>query len=262
LLQGQMGAAPDTVGGMRLLQNNTAPPLRRLARAFDNDITEPEIERYYIYLLQYGEHDNEKGDFFISAAGSSTLVERDLQDQEIPGIVQMSLNPAYKIDPAKSAAEFLKSRRFDPEDFEYDDEEWQQLVQQIVSPPPDSALQIAEMNNQTKMAAIQSTENLKATEMMMSKESAQLSREQELSILQANKQIELIVAAAAEEGANAKTAAEQRQHAEKVKSAIAIEVMKIRSVERLSAMGATANLLPKPPIEPAGRAPKGQSFQR
>ncbi len=275
LLQGQMGSAPDTVGGMRLLQNNTAPPLRRLARAFDNDITEPEIERYYIYLLQYGEHDDEKGDFFISATGSSTLAERDLQDQEIAAIVSMSLDPRFKLDPAKAVKQFILSRRFDPDDFEMDEdgEAYQQLVEAANAPPQDPRLQVAEMqgqtkmavgqmDNQTKIAQMQSTENLKATDMVMKQQMAQLNNEQEMAILEANKQIELILAAAAEEGANLKTDADRQQHAEKIKSDIAREVMKIRSVERLAGMGAAANLLPKPPIEPVGRAPAGESYQK
>src|SRR6185295_15065825 len=46
LLQGQQGKAPDTVGGMTLLNNNAAAVLRRLARTFDDNITEPHIRRY------------------------------------------------------------------------------------------------------------------------------------------------------------------------------------------------------------------------
>jgi hypothetical protein len=67
LLQGQLGKAPDTVGGMTMLNNNASAVLRRLARTFDDCVTEPHIRRYYAWLLQYGE-DDEKGDFSSTPA--------------------------------------------------------------------------------------------------------------------------------------------------------------------------------------------------
>jgi hypothetical protein len=47
-----------------------------------------------------------------------------------------------------------------------------------------------------------------------------------------------------------------------VKKELAINTMKIRSVERLAAHGASAAQMPKPPIEPRGRAEPGKSFQQ
>ena len=78
LLQGQMGAAPDSVGGMTILNNNASALPRRLARQYDDKITEPHIRRYYNYLLLFGE-DDEKGDFTINARGSTSLVEKDIR---------------------------------------------------------------------------------------------------------------------------------------------------------------------------------------
>ena len=44
LLQGQQGTAPDTVGGMTMLNNNATSVLRRIARLFDS-FTEAHIGR-------------------------------------------------------------------------------------------------------------------------------------------------------------------------------------------------------------------------
>ena len=72
LLQGQQGKAPETVGGMQILNNNGTTVLRRIARNFDDRVTEPHIGRYYEYLLLHGPDDC-KGDFTIDARGSSAL---------------------------------------------------------------------------------------------------------------------------------------------------------------------------------------------
>jgi hypothetical protein len=47
----------------------------------------------------------------------------------------------------------------------------------------------------------------------------------------------------------------------KLKVDLAKEVMKIRSQEKLVAHKASADQLPRPPVEPAGRAKPGESFQ-
>ena len=61
LLQGQQGSAPDTVGGMELLHRNASSLLRRIARIYDENVTERHIKRYHEWLLLYG-NDDEKCD--------------------------------------------------------------------------------------------------------------------------------------------------------------------------------------------------------
>lgn len=147
LLQGQMGKAPDTVGGMTMLNNNASAVLRRLARLYDDRITEPHVRRYYYWLLQYGE-DSDKGDFQIDARGSSALVERDLQNQAIQQMGSIVLDPRFGLDPKKWMAELLKSQRLDVNRFTYDDEQWQQIVQNMAKGPQDPRLEIAKMRAQ------------------------------------------------------------------------------------------------------------------
>jgi hypothetical protein len=131
ILQGQMGQkAPDTVGGMTMLQNNASSVLRRLARVTDEQIIKPHIRRYYDWLMQYGEDEAEKGEYQIIAKGSSALVERDLQNQQLPQIIQMALQPAFGISPEKTAEELLRSWRFDPRQFKFSDAEKAQIQQQ------------------------------------------------------------------------------------------------------------------------------------
>jgi hypothetical protein len=131
IMQGQQGQAPDTVGGMQMMQNNAGTVLRRIARNFDDCITEPHITRYYSWLMTYGD-DEEKGDYIIDARGSSALVERDLQNQAIMGLVQLAVpgNP-YGLDPKRTIKEALRAQKLDPNRFQLTDEEQAQQAQRV-----------------------------------------------------------------------------------------------------------------------------------
>ncbi len=152
LLQGQGGKAPETVGGMQLLTNNASSVLRRIARQFDDRITEPHIRRYYAYLMEYGD-DEVKGDFQIDARGSSALVERDIQNQAVQTMASIVLNPAFGIDPKKWFGEWCKAQRLDPKSFQMDEQELEQLSQQ--PPPEPPALQAEQMRIQGSMQLAQ-----------------------------------------------------------------------------------------------------------
>src|SRR3972149_2008878 len=86
----------------------------------------------------------------VDARGSSVLVERDIQNQQILQMSAIVANPIFGLDPKKWAAEFLKSQRLDPKKFEYDDEKWRQLVEQLSQRPQDRRLEVAQLNNETK----------------------------------------------------------------------------------------------------------------
>lgn len=150
LLQGQSGKdTPDTVGGLAMLNHNASAVLRRLARLFDDRVTERHITRYYEWLLQYGK-DDEKGSYLIDARGSSALVERDIQNQELTGILKLSLDMRFGLDPRKSVQEYLKSRHFDPKRFEFDDPKWQQILANMSKGPKDQAMAIAQLRAATE----------------------------------------------------------------------------------------------------------------
>jgi hypothetical protein len=160
LLQGQQGKAPDTVGGMTLLNNNANSVLRRIARAFDFRIIEPHVQRYYEWLLEYGPDESEKQLFIIDARGSSVLVERDLQNQAILGFVQLALQPAYGADPRKTFAEGCKAHKIDPERLQYTDSEWKTIQANMAKQQPDPRIEAAKIQQQTTLAKTQSDEQI------------------------------------------------------------------------------------------------------
>lgn len=252
LLQGQIGKAPDTVGGMTMLNNNASAVLRRLARTFDDCITEPHIRRYYNWLLQYGE-DDEKGDFTLDARGSSALVERDIQAQEISQMGAIVTNPVFGLDPKKWARELLKSRKFDPKNFEFDDDKWEKIVEGMSQKPQDPRVAVAQLRAQTD-------ERLKALDQQFESQENDKKHQVDLVLGQLEQHIEEMRLTGAKEISF-----------DKIKAMLADTAMKLSTQRELSVatLGVDvhkhhvpAAAVATPPVEPAGRAPAGESFQR
>ncbi len=143
MLQGIRGDAPETLGGMQMQNNNASSVLRRLAKRFDDYVTEPHIQRYYDWMMQHSDNDDIKGDFQIDVRASSALVERDAQQQFLQTLVAASVNPAYEIDPAKLMSELLKGARYDPKRIQYSPEKLQQMQPQA-DPLTDAKVRLTE----------------------------------------------------------------------------------------------------------------------
>ena len=151
IAQGQSGATtPDTFGAAQLQNNNANQLLRSIGYAFDDYITEPVIRQYYEWLLLDPEvPSEEKGEFQIDAHGSIALVERAIQDQSIAQMGNMAANPIYGIDPKKWAKLFLKSKRLNPDEVQYTEEEQAKLD---ANPPPEApAVTVAKINADTQL---------------------------------------------------------------------------------------------------------------
>lgn len=259
IMQGQTNSAtPDTVGGMQLQEANASTVLRRIARLFDDRITERHIRRYYTYLLEYGDDDSCKGDFTVNAMGSSALVERALQAQNIMQIGTLAQNPVYGIDPKKWAAEALKSLRLDATRFEFDDEEWKQVVEKMLQPPPDPRIEIAQLREhaQTERTQMQlaSKENTVAFE--AEKEAERQAAQQEFLLLM--EQFGQDVTAFEEEMENGRTD-------KQLKARLAETAARLRAQIQLSREANTIRnntQVAHPAVEPQGRAANGQAFQQ
>ncbi|MBT9137086.1 MAG: hypothetical protein DDT34_02173 [Firmicutes bacterium] len=252
LLQGQVGGAPDTVGGMQIINNNGSTVLRRIARTFDDRVTEPHIGRYYEWLLLYGPN-NAKGQFSIDARGSSALVERDAQAQQLMQMLGMSLNPAYGLDPRRVAMEFLKSMRFDARSLVFSDEEMQKLAQQ--PQPEDPKIAVARMVAKSKEDALIAGAQLKKMELSEKFKDADADRELKRWMAQIDAELK-----------SQTLKSDERQHLEEMKIKLTETSLRLRVQSDLT-VGAHKMEMHKlrsqvidPAAEPIGRAPDGQGF--
>jgi len=162
ILQGEKGAAPDTVGGMQMLMNSANVVLRRLVKQFDDMVTRPHIRRYYDYNMLYNEDEEVKGDFSINARGSSALLIRDIQNQAFLNLLAAGANPIYGmyLDTEKLFRKALQAQHIDPTDVFKSEEEIEQIKEQQKAmanqpPPPDPRIEAANLRAQTDLQRAQ-----------------------------------------------------------------------------------------------------------
>lgn len=257
IMQGQMGAQKlDTLGQTQLLNNNANIVRRRIARLFDDLVTEPHVRRYYAYLLQYGESDDEKGEFIIDARGSSNLVERAIQKEKTMQWLEMAQNPVYGIDPKKVAKELLRADKFDPKAFEYDDEEWREIVANLAQPQNNDPRQaIAEINAQIA----QMKEEGATARMEM-----QIQSKERVAAFQAevDQALEEFKGNLDKELTEMKYRGDKDKQFDALKTRLNETVMKLTTTRELAGVKAPADQMPAPVVEPPQRAPVGQSYQQ
>lgn len=284
ILQGQQGSATNTVGGMQILQQNSNTVLRRTAKLFD-DVIERHIGRYYEWLLLHSDNDDIKGDFSIIAKGSSALYERDAQNQMIMQLLQFSANPVFGLNPEQLMIEVLKSNKISPDRVCFTDQEKEQMQQQ--APPPDPAIQVAQIRGQAQMEVEQLKQKSDSDEIAMKQKAmeaelalklqmAQQDRDHEMQIKQLDYQIKLMELSQSSEQSLASIKAaladttmrlgvqkelsyasmdDQKQQSERDKQHEAVQGERDKSHEM-------AKIAMQPPSEPVGRAPKGQAYER
>jgi hypothetical protein len=225
---------------------------------FDACITEPHIRRYYAWLMQYGEDPEEKGDFNIVARGSTALVERDIQSQEMIAVLQLCLNPSYGKDPERAMDEYLKSRRFDPAAFDYSDEKKAKMAAQPQMPPP--PVMIAQMREQG--ATERKQMDLKAAESELLANAQIEKARQDFEAKEAEKDRQL-TAMQMEVDAQLKRedlSSTERVALEREKVLLANVALRLKVQERMANNSRMSAQVMTPAVEPAGRAAPGQAF--
>lgn len=262
LLMGQQGSAPDTVGGMELLHRNSSALLRRLARVFDELVTERHIGRYYVWLLLNGP-DEAKGDMNIEAIGSTALVEREIQAMEAMALLQLSLNPAYGLDPEKAMTEVLKTKRFIPEKWQMDAEKKKNLA-----PPMIPAIEVAKIRAEVdgKRLALEQDKTVAANTLRKHEIDVDTDRDTEYNRSLAERdqvqaQIRIQELEIKRDLAMLDYANKRDISLDKIKSELAKESMRLRTQKELAGVTQEADQVARTTMEPAGRAADGRAFQ-
>lgn len=267
LLQGQQGQAPETVGGMTMLMNNASSVLRRLARTFDDCITSPHIRRYYQWLLEFGEDDNEKGDFVIHAYGSTALVERDMANQALLQMGAMVMNPAFGINPAKYAEELLKAQKIDPKRLQYTEEEKQKMAQQPAPVAPQ--IEAAKIRAEVDMKKLEVTQGIAKQDGQLESLKIKSDTDRDTAWVQAETQRTQVEANAKREELMLKRelemlkyANEQKISLDAIKAQLAAKAADIQLERDLAGASNAVKIetSKKPPLEPHGKAPNGQAW--
>lgn len=278
IAQGQNGpTSPDTATAASLQNNNANTMMRRVAKAYDDQLSTPHINRYYDWLMMDPEvPSDEKGDWTIVVHGSSALVERSIQDQTIQQLGNMAVpgNP-FRLSPEKWIAEMLRSKFIDPSRVQYNEEEWAQVQQQMAQQPQQPMPQIevakirAQADAQKTQALIQADLQKEQMRAQTDLQEAQMEADRDTMYVQSDAQRNASEHQARMAELQLKLQLAQLEYASKnkitldeVKAKLAIESAKLNTQKELAAFGAKASLMQKPPTEPPGRANPGQSYQQ
>jgi hypothetical protein len=197
IMQGEKGAAPDTVGGMQMLMNSANVVLRRLVKQFDDMVTRPHIRRYYDYNMMYNEDEEIKGDFSIDARGSSALLIRDIQNQAFLNLLAAGANPVYGVylDTQKLFEKALQAQHIDPKEVFKSEDELEKIKEQQKNPQqaaPDPALAVAQLRGQIEMQKAQSQNQGDLAELQVRQSIARQDGELRMAEMQLTREIEML----------------------------------------------------------------------
>lgn len=234
IMQGEKGAAPDTVGGMQMLMNSANVVLRRLVKQFDDMVTRPHIRRYYDYNMMYNEDEEIKGDFSIDARGSSALLIRDIQNQAFLNLLAAGANPVYGVylDTQKLFEKALQAQHIDPKDVFKSEDELEKIKEQQKNPqeaPPDPAMAVAQLRGQIEMEKAKAQNAGDMAELQVRQGIAQQEGQLRMAEMELTREIEML-----------KMANTQNLTLEQIKAKLADTAMRERGKKELYA--AEANL--------------------
>ena len=147
-----------TAHGLSILANAVNIIFRDAARAFDRDITLPTLTRLYEWNMQMSsEEDGFVEDMEVEARGSSVLLVRDTQAQNIMTIINLAgANPAIGqiLKLPEAARRLFQALQLSKDEMVLTDEELAELAQQMAEQPnpEDGKLQIEQMKIEGQMA--------------------------------------------------------------------------------------------------------------
>jgi len=233
MMQGEKGSAPETVGGMTMLMNNTNTVLRRLVKQYDDYVTRLHVHRYYDFNMLYSDKEDIKGDFQVLARGSSALLIRDIQHQALNGLMQVATNPVFApmINPKKLFEKALRAQHLDPNDIMRTDQEIQQMEQQAQqNQKPDPRVQAAQIRAQADVQRAQAQSAADTAEIQTRQQMSDRDHQFRLAELQVMKEIEML-----------KLSTTQNISLEKIKAMLADTALRERTKAQMFAAEAQIN---------------------
>lgn len=181
-----------TAMGMAILMNAINVVFRRVVKNFDDDMTVPNIRRMYDWNMQFagvdaegnqtGSKDHIKGDFEVDARGSSVLLVREMQAQNLMVMAdRFSSHPVLGryIKAPPLLRKTVESHMLSPNDLVMTDDEIRaaeekeaqsgeqdpealklQMQFQIAEMEMNGKLQVAQLERETKLMTLAETNNM------------------------------------------------------------------------------------------------------
>jgi DNA polymerase III alpha subunit (gram-positive type) len=130
-------------------------------KEWDDNVTKPMIRRFYAWMMQFSEKPEIKGDMTIKARGTSALLVKEVQNQQVMALIQnFSQNPTlapafdwYEALKVLNASMSLGSTGILKEKEQYDQaiQQAQQAAQQGGDPRLEMQMQIQQMKQEHEL---------------------------------------------------------------------------------------------------------------
>jgi len=169
LAQGEQGAnITKTAQGMAMLMNSTNVVFKRVVKAFDDDLTTPNIRRTYHWTMQWSDDRAIKGDFNVDARGSSVLLVREIQSQNMVSMLQFAmsdpeLRAMTKVPDAYRSV--VKVLQIPVEEWVKTEEELAEMAAQAANQPPPPDPEMEKIAVQREIAQGRDATSIKVAEM-------------------------------------------------------------------------------------------------
>lgn len=269
ITQGQSGKfTPDTFSGQQLQDSNAMQLLRDVGYSVAEGIINPMTRQMYEWLLLDPDiPPEEKGDAQVDANAAVALVEKALQDQALAMMHPLVQDPECGFDKRAYAKTWVRIRRMNPDDVMLSDEEYQKRASQPPPPPPPIAVAQIRAQSAEKIAAsrdqlaaekirVDTDRDTVYNSVMAGREQANAAaRIEEMRLQRDLKILDMM------DKREARGAARE-QNLDTIKADLATEAAKLRAQMALSGNDGKGPQVAEPAIEPEGRAPADEAFQR
>lgn len=254
LFNGEKGELPETLGATNVMVDSANVALRSRVKLWDDAITRPHISRYYDWNMQYSDKEEIKGDYKVDARGTSVLLERDQQGQTIEEVMGLrgDAELADMVDWHRLVSQFFAARRLD---VLLPDEKYEANRRKRAEQPPivDPAMEVAKVRSQGDLQKAQMVQQADMAELEFKAQQAQLDREHQAQMKLMDRDIKAMELSATSGIALDKIKAELAQTSQKLRTQVSLATAKnVTPAAQVST----------PVVEPAGRAPEGEAYQK
>ena len=172
----------QTAQGMTILQNAVNVVFRRVVKNWDDDMTNPVITRLYDWNMQFSRKDDIKGDYEVDARGTSVLLVREIQAQNLLLMVGQFaghpvLGPLTKIAPAYRR--LAQSMLLPADEIVMTDDEIEQMA---ASQPPQPDPEIMKLETQMNIERIKADTAFQVEQMKRDTAMMQLAGQQNITL--------------------------------------------------------------------------------
>lgn len=270
ITQGQSGkTTPDTFSGAQLQDNNANQLLRDVGYAVADGITNPLVRQMYEWLLLDPEvPSEEKGNHHVDANGAVAMVEKALQDRAVQILWPLAQDPETGFDKFAFGKAAIRSMRLHPADWQLTDEEM--AKRKSTPPPPPLPLEVAKVRAESAEKIAQGRDQLASERNAKDIDRDTAYNDSLATRDRANSQLKLEELRLKVRLAELEHATQERISLQQSKVELATTTMKLATTKELAGLktdpashdSPTQNPVITPPIEPAGRAAEGRSYEQ